>query len=118
MRAERRVSSGTRATGVWRCRSRRAQVEAIRAEHADEGAEAVEAEIAERNAALDVPLNLRIDKDLDARLKQQAAAEQIPMSALVRRLLRRVVGGSRDLSADGGQVEAIARRVMARSTNA
>lgn len=95
-----------------------AEVEAIRAEYAEEEAEAVEAEIAERNAALDVPLNLRIDRDLDARLKQQAAAEQIPTSALVRRLLRRAVGDPATSALTVEQVEAIARRVMAQSTNA
>ena len=55
-----------------------AEVQAIRAEYAEEEAEAAEAEIAERNAALDVPLNLRIDRDLDEQLKRQAAAAQIP----------------------------------------
>ncbi len=66
-----------------------AEVRAIREEYAEEEAEAAEAEIAERSAALDVPINLRITKDLDARLRRQATAEQIPTSALVRRLLRR-----------------------------
>lgn len=49
-----------------------AEVRAIREEYAEEEAEAAEAEIAERSAALDVPLNLRITKDLDARLRRQA----------------------------------------------
>lgn len=68
-----------------------AEVRAIREEYAEEEAEAAEAEIAERSAALDVPLNLRITKDLDARLRRQATAEQIPTSAQVRRLLRRAM---------------------------
>ncbi|MGH3501254.1 MAG: ribbon-helix-helix protein, CopG family [Nocardioidaceae bacterium] len=63
-----------------------AEAHAIRAEYAEE-----EAEAAERDATLDVPLNLRIDRQLDARLKRQAAAAQIPTSALVRRLLRRAL---------------------------
>ncbi len=39
-------------------------------------------------AALDVPLHLRIDRELDVQLRQQAAEAHIPTSALVRRLLR------------------------------
>lgn len=61
------------------------EVDAIRAEYADEEAEAAETEVAERNAALDVALNLRIDKNLDTQLRHRAAAAQIPVSALVRR---------------------------------
>ena len=45
------------------------EVKAVREQYAEEEAEATEAEIAERNAALDVPLNLRITKDLDALLE-------------------------------------------------
>jgi hypothetical protein len=71
------------------------------------------------NAALDGPLNLRIDEDLDARLKQQAAAEQIPTSALVRRrLLRWAVGDIATSALKVEQVEAVARRVVAQSPNA
>jgi predicted HicB family RNase H-like nuclease len=94
-----------------------AEVRAIRDEYADEEAEAAEAEIAERNAALDVPLNLRIDKDLDTRLKQQAAAAQIPTSALVRRLLRQAVHDPAASVLTVEQVEAIARRVVAESAH-
>lgn len=95
-----------------------AEVHTIRAEYAEEEAEAAEAEIAERNATLNVPLNLRIDRDLDAQLKRQAAAAQIPTSALVRRLLRQAVQdpGASMLTVE--QVEAIARRVMADSADA
>jgi len=39
-----------------------AEVQAIREQYAEEDAEAAEAEIAEKAAALDVPLNLRITK--------------------------------------------------------
>jgi predicted HicB family RNase H-like nuclease len=92
-----------------------AEVKAARAEYADEEAEAAEAEIAERNTALDVPLNLRIDKNLDQRLKQQAAAAQIPTSALVRRLLREAIDGPGTSVLTTEQVEAIARRVVAES---
>ena len=88
-----------------------AEVRAIREEYADEEAEAAEIEIAGNAAALEVPLSLRITKDLDRELRRRAAAEQIPTSALVRRLLSQVVQ-SRDapvLTVD--QVEQIARRV-------
>lgn len=45
----------------------------------------------ERANNLDVPLHLRIDKELDAQLRQRAASEHIPTSALVRRLLRQAL---------------------------
>jgi hypothetical protein len=94
-----------------------AEVRAVREEYAEEEAEAAEAEIAERNAALDVPLNLRIDKDLDTRLKQHAAAAQIATSALVRRLLRHAVRDPAPSVLTVEQVEAIARRVVAESAD-
>lgn len=86
----------------------------IAAEYAEEEAEAAEIEAAENSAALDVPLNLRITKGLDAQLRRRAAAEQIPTSALVRRLLTRSVrdGAASALTEDQvEQVEGIARRV-------
>ena len=95
-----------------------AEVQAIRAEYAEEEAESAEAEIAERNAALDVALNLRIDRVLDEQLKRQAAAAQIPTSALVRRLLRQAVQDSGASVLTVEQVEAIARRVVAESADA
>ncbi|MDQ3763733.1 MAG: ribbon-helix-helix protein, CopG family [Actinomycetota bacterium] len=91
--------------------ARRARHEAIRAEVAQEEAEAAEAEIAEKAGALDMPLHLRIDRELDAQLRRRAAAEHIPTSALVRRLLRQAV---HELSSGGlttAEVEDIARRV-------
>lgn len=88
------------------------QVNAIRAEYADEEAEAAEAEAAERNAALDIPLNLRIDKDLDAQLKRRAAQAQIPVSALVRRLLREATTRPETQRLTVEQGEQIARRVL------
>lgn len=88
------------------------QVDAIRAEYADEEAEAAEAGIAERNAALDIPLNLRIDKDLDTRLRHRAAHAQIPVSALVRRLLREATTHPETQTLTVEQVEQIARRVL------
>jgi predicted HicB family RNase H-like nuclease len=95
-----------------------ADVQAIRAEYADEEAEAAEAEIAERRAALDVPLNLRIDRDLDAGLKRQAAAAQIPTSALVRRILRQAIHETGAPTLTEEKVEEIARRVVAESRDA
>ncbi|TWP32798.1 ribbon-helix-helix protein, CopG family [Leekyejoonella antrihumi] len=88
------------------------EVDAIRAEYADEEAEAAEAEIAERNAALDIPLNLRIDKDLDTQLRRRAAQAQIPVSALVRRLLREATTHPETQTLTVEQVEKIARRVL------
>lgn len=85
----------------------------ILAEYAEEEAEAAEMEIAERNATLDVPLNLRIDHLLDEQLRRAAAADQIPVSALVRRLLREGLLGRFDhRTLTVAQVEEIVRRVM------
>ena len=90
-----------------------AELRAARAEYADEEAEAAEAEIAEHNAALDIPLNLRIDSKLDAQLKRRAAAAQIPTSALVRRLLREALNDPHTPVITAQDVEDIARRVLA-----
>lgn len=73
----------------------------------------VDAEAAERNATLDVPLNLRIDQELDFQLKRRAAAAQIPTSALVRQLLRQAVRNPDAPVLTVEDVEAIARRVLA-----
>ncbi len=89
---------------------RHARHEAIRAEVAVEEAEAAEAEAGEKTNTLDVPMHLRIDRDLDERLRQRASGEGIPTSALVRRLLRQAMQqGSAVLSQ--ADVEDIARRV-------
>lgn len=86
---------------------RRVRHEAIRVEVA---AEAAEAEASEKTNALDVPMHLRIDSDLDEQLRQRASGEGIPTSALVRRLLRQAMQhGSAVLSQ--ADVEDIARRV-------
>lgn len=90
-----------------------AEVAAVREEYAEEEAEAAEMELAEKNSALTVPLNLRIDTELDTQLKQRAAAAQIPTSALVRRLLREALKASETRAITAEQVEAIARRVLA-----
>ena len=89
---------------------RRTRHAAIRQQVAQEEAEAAEAEIAEKAAALDVPLHLRIDKELDAELRRQAADAHVPTSALVRRLLREAVQERRP-AVTAAEVESIARRV-------
>ncbi len=86
--------------------ARRARHTAIRAEIAQE-----EAEAAESATTLDVPLHLRIDRQLDEQLRQRAAAEQIPTSALVRRLLRQAAHEHRTGSLTTAEVEVIARRI-------
>jgi hypothetical protein len=91
--------------------ARRRQHEAIRAAVAEEEAEAIEAEIAEKAGALDVPLHLRIDRELDTQLRQRATEAQIPTSALVRRLLREAIQGQRRHSPTVSEIEEIARRV-------
>lgn len=90
-------------------RKRRA---AILAEYAEEEAESAEVEIAENAAALSVPLSLRVTKDLDGQLRRRAAAEQIPASALIRRILTQAVAerGTGLLTVE--DVEEIARRVV------
>ena len=91
--------------------ARRARHAEILAEVATEEAEAAEAEAAEKAANLDVPLHLRIDRELDAQLRQRAGSERIPTSALVRRLLRQAVHDRRPEALSAAAVEDIARRV-------
>ncbi|WP_017977025.1 ribbon-helix-helix protein, CopG family [Actinopolyspora halophila] len=91
--------------------NRRARHAAIRAEVAAEEAENAEAESAENATTLDVPLHLRIDQQLDAQLREWAATEHIPTSALVRRLLRQAMQEHRGDFPTTTQVEEIARRV-------
>ena len=78
--------------------ARRTRHRAIRAEVAQEESQAAEADVAEKAAALDVPLHLRIDRELDAELRRQAAEAHVPTSALVRRLLRQAVQAPRSRS--------------------
>lgn len=91
--------------------ARRARHDEILAEVATEEAEAAEAEAAERANNLDVPLHLRIDSELDTQLRQRAASEHIPMSALIRRLLRQAVHEQHPGGLTAAAVEDIARRV-------
>ncbi len=89
---------------------RRARHAAIRAEVSVEEAEAGEAEAVEKSNTLDVPMHLRIDRDLDAQLRKQASGEGIPTSALVRRLLRQSMQQNSEALSQA-DVEDIARRV-------
>lgn len=91
--------------------TRQARHAAIQAEYADEEGEAAELEAAENAAALDVPLNLRITQNLNTQLRQRAAAEHIPTSALVRRILATSVQTQPATVLTIDQVEAIARRI-------
>src|SRR6478609_2064448 len=85
-----------------------AEVRAVREEYA----EAAELEAAEKAAALDVSMALRITRELDEALKRRAAEEQISPAALVRRLLRQGLGDPSNRVLTSKQVEEIARRVM------
>ncbi len=91
--------------------ARRARHGRIRAEVAAEEAEAGAAEAAEAAAALDIPLHVRISRDLNDELRERAAAEQIPMSALVRRLLDHAVHRPTSPELTTADIERIARRV-------
>lgn len=90
--------------------ARRARHDAILAEVAQEAAEASEAEVAEKASLLDVPLHLRIDRELDTELRRQAVAAQVSTSALIRRLLREGVNNHRP-ALTTADVEEIARRI-------
>jgi hypothetical protein len=84
--------------------ARRARHEAILAEVAQEEAEA---DIAEKASTLDMPLHLRIDRELDAQLRRRAAAEHIPTSALLRQTVQEHHPGGLTTA----DVDDIARRV-------
>jgi len=84
---------------------------AIRAVVAQDEMEAVESDVAEKGGALDVPMHLRIDRELDVELRRRAADEHVPTSALVRRLLRQAVGEPVRENLTAAEVEAIARWV-------
>lgn len=90
--------------------ARRTRHDAIRADVAAEEAEANEAEAAEKSSALDVAMHLRIGRELDQQLRERASAEQIPTSALVRRLLRQAIQDG-PTAMSSAAVEEIARRV-------
>jgi predicted DNA binding CopG/RHH family protein len=91
-----------------------AEVKAIRAEYADEEAENAEAEALENTQAV---LSVRVPTQLAESLKERAARERIPTSALVRRLLTNGMHGRTDPVITAEQVEDIARRVMKETTD-
>lgn len=91
--------------------ARRARHEVIQAAVAVEEAENAEYEAAETSRALDVPMHLRIDKELDMQLRRRASDEHIPTSALVRRLLRQAMQHQGSAAMSATEVEDIARRV-------
>ncbi len=92
-----------------------AEVRAAREEYAEEEAEAAEAEAAQNAAALDVPLSMRITRNLDTQIRQRADAERISPSALVRRLLHDALASEQHQPLTVEQVEEIARRVVRES---
>ncbi|WP_208719871.1 ribbon-helix-helix protein, CopG family [Amycolatopsis circi] len=83
-----------------------------RQDYAEEEADAVAADIAENEQSA---LSLRVPASLAAALKARAAAEQIPTSALVRRILTQAVQRSDAPVLTVEQVEQIARRVYRES---
>lgn len=90
----------------------RARREAIRDEYLDEEAEAAEAEALENDQAV---LSVRVPAALAETLKARAAQEQVPTSALIRRILVRAVREGTEPVLTVEQVEEIARRVMRES---
>lgn len=90
----------------------RARREAIRAEYLDEEAEAAEAEALENDQAV---LSVRVPAALAETLKARAAQEQVPTSALIRRILVRAVREGTEPVLTVEQVEEIARRVVRES---
>lgn len=93
-------------------RANRARHDAIRAEYAAEEAEAAEAEAIENEQAV---VSVRVPSSLADALKARAAAEHIPTSALVRRLLTQAVQEPPATALTVEQVEEIARRVFRES---
>lgn len=89
-------------------RARRRESADIRAQVAEEEAAAISAEIAESK---ETALSLRIPESLSRALKTRAAAEGLPVSALVRRLLTSAVNQSETPVLTLEQVEQVARRV-------
>jgi predicted DNA binding CopG/RHH family protein len=83
-----------------------------REDYAEEEADAVAADIAENEQSA---LSLRVPASLAAALKARAAAEQIPTSALVRRILTQAVQRSDAPVLTVEEVEQIARRVYRES---
>jgi predicted DNA binding CopG/RHH family protein len=93
-------------------RATRARRDAIRAEYATEEAEAAEAEALENEQTV---LSVRVPATLAETLKSRAAAEHIPTSALIRRILNQAVHDPAAPVLTVEQVEEIARRIFRES---
>ncbi|WP_131770209.1 ribbon-helix-helix protein, CopG family [Candidatus Protofrankia californiensis] len=93
-------------------RATRARRDAIRAEYAVEEAEAAGAEALENEQAV---VSVRVPASLAETLRARAAAEHIPTSALIRRILTRAVHEPDAPVLTVAQVEEIARRVFRES---
>jgi predicted DNA binding CopG/RHH family protein len=93
-------------------RDARARRDAIRAEYAAEEAEAAEAEAIENDQAV---VSVRVPAALAESLKSRAAAEHIPTSALIRRLLAQALRDPAAPVLTVEQVEELARRVYRES---
>lgn len=87
-------------------RAHRRATRAIRAEVSIEETEAGRPEAVETTNTLDVPMHLRISRDRNAQLRNQASDGGIPTSALVRRLLRKPLRQGSDVmsQADVGNI--------------
>jgi predicted DNA binding CopG/RHH family protein len=90
----------------------RARRDAIRAEYAAEEAAAAEAEAVENEQAV---VSVRVPATLAETLKARAAAEHIPTSALIRRILTQAVHEPSTPVLTVEQVEEIARRIYRES---
>jgi hypothetical protein len=90
----------------------RARRDAIRAEYAVAEAEAAESESVENEQAV---VSVRVPVSLAEALKDRAAAEHVPTSALVRRLLAQAMQEPPATALTVAQVEEIARRVFRES---
>lgn len=97
-------------TGKLAARARRT---AIRADYAAEEAENAEAEAMEAEQA--AVISVRVPAHLADALKARAAAEQIPTSALIRRILTNGTRDDQQTVLTVEQVEDIARRVLRES---
>lgn len=93
-------------------RAVRARRNAIRAEYLDEEAEAAEAEGLENDQAV---FSVRVPAALAETLRERAADEHVPTSALIRRILSHAMRAGTQPVLTVEQVEEIARRVMRES---
>lgn len=93
-------------------RATRARRASIRAEYAVEEAEAAEAEALENDQTV---VSVRVPATLAETLRSRAAAEHIPTSALIRRILSQAMHDPAAPVLTVEQVEEIARRIFRES---